>query len=93
MAEGNYQYKVAWEGHVEHMTMYYGRQDPECFWCGRPVFWSMQGLYGGGAWTTIEDEEGPRRAVSAEGAFCRPSLDGNHDVLPMFGHVVGTDSV
>ena len=33
-----------WQAHVEWMYEHYGRRDPECFWCGKSVYMSLQGF-------------------------------------------------
>ena len=72
-----------WEVHEEHMRRYYGRRDPECFWCGETVYMALQGFYSGGTWTTDPVSEGPL-SVGGDGLAtrCPESPDDGHDPLP-----------
>jgi hypothetical protein len=69
-----------WRHHVEFMISTFGRRDPACRFCNRPVVMSLQGWYGGGAWTTNRDAEGPAGVGSESGEACDASPDGLHHV-------------
>lgn len=69
-----------WETHIDFMYEHFGRRDPDCTWCGRPVVMALQGFYSGGTWSTDSDDEGPHSAPSPEAMRCDESPDEEHDV-------------
>jgi hypothetical protein len=72
-----------WETHFTYMAENYGQRDPDCAWCGRPVWMALQGFVGGAGWTADAADEGPCSRLSPEGLRCEESPDGEHDVLPV----------
>jgi hypothetical protein len=69
-----------WEVHIATVTERYGRRDPECMYCGERVWMALQGLFGGGVWTTDPDAEGPASSgLNGDGTRCPSSPDREHD--------------